>query len=370
MIKFISEADGDEPEGFLASFKKSFQNAKAGKKDEPKDKAPKAADPAKPEPRNISKKSSALLTLASRVKGAPKGSTRVVIRTSKSNLDDHYMKGKDGTSFAAAMSDDEVTSFVRSPQNPKASKELQAMPNGYKLSSLTPGDDETITLLDIPNSLMKQLTATHRFVSSGGKNESNVQAARDILAKMMSHDHYVATLNGSNLKKLGPHLDKVQNDTERLINALNPNAIIVAYPNDHELKAVLQEWDDRVLRYQRGQQHSRIKDDDEAAEPAAKKPDTPEEKTENKTAPEAKPAATVAIEPTATPPKKAELGDVSDALTSSWDSFSKEIMGKDGKLNMRKYNALDLDKRTTFQKKLFDLRKQLDTISKSIGVSS
>lgn len=363
----VNEADEQDEGGFLANFKKSFKSASAPKekKDGPADKNA----PPKKEKRAFGRKNdTALFTLASRIKAAPNNAARVVLRTSKTNLDKNYTNGSDGSAFIDAMTDDEVKTIARSPEHPenvagkKVSFQLQVMPKGYKLSSLAPGNEETITLIDAP------INAVNELKAAGKAN--NIQAAREALKKMMDHDHFVATLNAPHMKARAEKLDAAQDDNERLINSLNPFAIIIYYADEYQLTTLKDEWNERVMRYQGS--HGDIGDTKQAA--SEKQPDEQVKGDETKADAEQKPAdqpAAPTQQATAEPPPPEEKAPPLDELTASledtWARFSKGMVSKDGKINLKKYNALDAEKRQEFNKKLFALRKQLDAMASSLG---
>jgi len=339
--------EGEKPQGFLANFKKSFASAKGGKS---------APQQKSKEPRHIDSKTSPLYTFASSVRGAPAGSQRVVLRTSLENLKTHYTKTGGGHDLVKNLTDTAVTdiakSMMRGGGSSQSPVEIQALNGGYPLSDLAKGEKETVSLLNVPVELITGVTKA-----------KDAASARAALEKLMNHDYYIMTLNTQKMKDRSGALDKAGNNLERIINALNPHAVVVIHPNSVELHQAKKEWDERYAAHTgSGEQHKSIEHEDEPKPedqaPVGKKPGEEAPKQDQAQAPVGKkPGETAPAAAPAEEPAGSDIDATTATLAKAWDSFVGGVgADKDGKLG-GKYRRLSSEQRIKLQQQLVKMLK-------------
>lgn len=235
LIKAIEAGNISEAGGVLGKLAKGIKSA-FGKGEPEKD--TKADEPEKSSRDEKSSGISRLSTIVSEVIAPTEGEVRLVIFLPLSYLTSQYLKSGGGSGVIDAIKEPaEIQELVLDPSSGKS--RIVQLPKGFTFNSLltipkdcpTKSNADMAVLLDVPAKLMSDLAAGQ-----------DLDEAKSVLKKIMSHKYYVLTLNMAKAKKIAPAM-RAAKDLESRRQAFNPT-VIENYPVKQDLVAAINEWNE------------------------------------------------------------------------------------------------------------------------------
>lgn len=300
----------------------------------------------------IDTSASTLRRFVDRLRQAPSGSTRVVLRMSAADLQDKYLKSKGAETLASSLSDDAVKAISRYTTQPNKTTrvsdiEVEVLPKGFSFSKMISGANSShsnTVLLDVPTSVVTDLQAA-------GKS-GDINSARNALLKAFSHRNYVMTLHNGPSKKIASKMDAAFGDLDELLDVISLK-IVGAYPNRKELAEIKDEF----AEYKASQQEPA----QPTEEPESKAEETPKDKPEEAPAQDATSTETSSEpEETESTESKSDIESTLSTISKAWDSFV-DAHGGMSKTNperlTREYTKIPADQRMALQQQLLKMAK-------------